>query len=83
MTVSVDLGKQLEDFMASLVASGRYGSMSDVLRAGVEMVQQRELDLAGFDAKIEEGLADVDAGRTRAIEDVSERLIAKYRAMAG
>lgn len=80
--ISAELGKPLEKFVAELVASGRYGSKSEVLREGVRLIQEREARLAALDAAIARGLADAEAGRTRAIEDVLDELEARYSAMA-
>lgn len=82
MTMSVDLGERLEAFVNELVASGRYNSKSEVLREGLRLVQDRETRLAAFEAEIERGLADADAGRTKPAEEVFQRLEAKYRAMS-
>ena len=79
--ISADLGQQLETFVASLVATGRYNSKSEVLREGVRLIQDRETRLAALDASVARGLADADAGKTTPAEDVFERLEAKYRAM--
>ena len=35
--MSAELGRQLEDYVTSLVADGRYGSKSEVLREGVRL----------------------------------------------
>lgn len=79
--ISAELGKPLEHFVAELVASGRYGSKSEVLREGVRLVQERESRLAALDAALARGLADADAGRTRPAEEVFDRLEAKYAAL--
>ena len=82
MTMSVDLGERLEAFVNDLVASGRYNSKSEVLREGLRLVQDREARLAAFEAEIQRGLADADAGRTKPADQVFERLEAKYREMS-
>lgn len=79
--ISADLGQQLETFVASLVATGRYNSKSEVLREGVRLIQDRETRFAALDASIARGLADADAGNTTPAKDVFDRLEAKYRAM--
>jgi antitoxin ParD1/3/4 len=79
--ISADLGQQLEQFVANLVATGRYNSKSEVLREGVRLIHERETRLAALDASIARGLADADAGRTKAVDTVFDRLEAKYRAM--
>lgn len=79
--ISADLGQQLETFVASLVATGRYNSKSEVLREGVRLIQDRETRLAALDASVARGLSDADAGNTTPADDVFERLEAKYRAI--
>ncbi|CUX54723.1 MULTISPECIES: type II toxin-antitoxin system ParD family antitoxin [Rhizobium/Agrobacterium group] len=79
--ISADLGKQLENYVQKLVDSGRYGSKSEVLREGVRLVQDRETHLAALDASIMRGIADADAGRTHAAEDVFDGLRERYKAM--
>jgi antitoxin ParD1/3/4 len=80
--VSVDLGERLEVFINELIASGRYNSKSEVLREGLRLVQDREVRLAAFEAEIQRGLADIDAGRVESLEDVRRELTARYRTMA-
>lgn len=82
MMISADLGQQLEGYINKLVESGRYGSKSEVLREGVRLIQDRETQLAALDAVIERGVVDSDAGRGKPAEEVSDRLEAKYQAMA-
>jgi len=42
MLISVDLGNQLEKFVANLVESGRCNSKSEVMREGIRLIQERE-----------------------------------------
>lgn len=79
--ISAELGPQLEAFVVSLVANGRYNSKSEVLREGVRLIQDREARLAAFDVAIQLGLDDLAAGRTKPAEEVFDRLERKYRAM--
>ncbi|MBK8122743.1 MAG: type II toxin-antitoxin system ParD family antitoxin [Dokdonella sp.] len=78
--ISAELGKPLEQFVVELVATGRYGSKSEVLREGVRLIQEREARLAAMDAAVARGLADADAGRTVPVEDVLNELDARYTA---
>ncbi|OLP52496.1 addiction module antitoxin [Rhizobium rhizosphaerae] len=81
MASSANLGDRLEGYVSELVKTGRYNSRSEVLREGVRLVEEREKRLAALDAAIARGLADVDAGRVKPVEEVAERLRAKYRKM--
>lgn len=80
--ISAELGKQLEGYVTQLIESGRYGSKSEVLREGVRLIQDRETRLKALDLSIARGLADADAGRTKSVDEVFDRLAAKYGEMA-
>jgi len=82
MAISAELGPQLEAYVTKLVEKGRYGSKSEVLREGIRLVQEREARLAALDAAIEQGMADIRAGRTIPADEVFDRLEAKYAAMS-
>ena len=83
MTTTVELGSQLEAFVAEVIQSGRYQSKSEVLREGVRLVQDRERRLALLEAAIAKGLDDVDADRTFALEDVAEELRLRFSSVDG
>ncbi len=59
------LPADLTSSIQALLATGRYASEEDVLRHALRSLQQREDDLAA----IREGLADMEAGRTRTVEE--------------
>ena len=69
MAISVDLGPQLESTVNELIAKGRYGSKSEVLREGVRLVQEREAKLAMLHAALDAGMEDIRAGRTVPMEE--------------
>lgn len=81
--ISANLGLQLENYVSTLIESGRYHSKSEVLREGVRLIQDREARLAALDTSIARGVADAEAGRTKPAEEVFDRLERKYRAMGG
>ncbi|MFI5033636.1 MAG: type II toxin-antitoxin system ParD family antitoxin [Reyranellales bacterium] len=82
MASSVDLGRQLEKFVSSLVDSGRYNSKSEVLREGLRLLQEREQRLKILNQSLDRGLAAAKAGKVKPAEEVFDRLEAKYRQMA-
>lgn len=57
---SVALGDHFTAFAAEQVASGRYGSMSEVLRAGLRLLEDEQTKVAALRAAIDEGLASGD-----------------------
>ncbi|MRG55156.1 type II toxin-antitoxin system ParD family antitoxin [Phyllobacterium sp. SYP-B3895] len=81
MASSANLGQKLEAYVDDLVKTGRYNSRSEVLREGVRLIEEREKRLAALDAAIARGLADVEAGRVRPLQEVADRLNAKYQRM--
>ncbi len=52
---SVALGDKLEQFAAEQVASGAYGSVSEVLRAGVRLLAEREAKIEALRQALIEG----------------------------
>ena len=82
MTDGIDLGEETEATLDRLVATERYGSREDVLREGIRRVAIDAARWARFEAEIQKGLDDIDAGRTYPAEEVFAELKAKYLAMA-
>jgi antitoxin ParD1/3/4 len=54
---SVVLSDQLDSFIESRVASGRYGSASEVVRAGLRLLETEEIQLDALRAALDEGEA--------------------------
>ncbi|MDR3537401.1 MAG: type II toxin-antitoxin system ParD family antitoxin [Acetobacteraceae bacterium] len=52
---SVSLGDHFTAFVETQVGQGRYGSASDVLRAGLRLLEEQEARLAALRAALVEG----------------------------
>lgn len=52
---SISLGDHFADFINAKVAEGRYASASDVVRAGLRLLEEREANLAALRAALIEG----------------------------
>lgn len=57
---SVALGEHFTRFASEQVASGRYGSTSEVIRAGLRLLEDEERKVAELRTAIAEGLASGD-----------------------
>ena len=79
MPSSVNLGEKLESVVDDLVKNGRFGSRSEVLREGVRMVEEREEWLRLVTSAVEEGRADIAAGRVYDADEVFDELAERYR----
>lgn len=52
---SISIGDHFLSFVETQVAAGRYGSVSDVVRAGLRLLEDRETNLAALRAALVEG----------------------------
>jgi antitoxin ParD1/3/4 len=83
MPRSFALGERFERFIEEKVRSGRFGNASEVVRAGLRLLEdqerRRELELEKLRQNIHERRR---SGPPRPADEVFERLEAKYREMA-
>ena len=72
MSLNVSLPAELENRVREHVASGLYGSASEVIREALRLFEANQslnaAKLAALRADIAEGIADVQAGRVGAID---------------
>ena len=61
--MNVSLTPELEKFVDDTVATGRYGSASEVVRAALRALEQEQEWLAYARRKIEIGLQQMEAGQ--------------------
>jgi antitoxin ParD1/3/4 len=81
MPTSVALGSHFETFIRDQVQRGRFNNISEVVRAGLRLLEEHEqrnqLELEALRAEITAGGA---SGPSRPAEEVFDRLEAKYAA---
>jgi antitoxin ParD1/3/4 len=82
---SVALNDHFEEFIRKQVEKGRFNNASEVVRAGLRLLEdaeaEREEKLHKLDEAIARGLAEAEAGLGKPAEEVFDRLEAKFRAM--
>lgn len=52
---SINLGNHFDDFINQQLSCGRYGSASEVIRAGLRLLEEHEAKLSALRAKLTEG----------------------------
>lgn len=57
---SIALGNHLEDFIEAQVSSGKYSSASEVVRAGLRMLEDHEVKLSRLKVELQKG----ESGKT-------------------
>ncbi|EIC19921.1 type II toxin-antitoxin system ParD family antitoxin [Thiorhodovibrio frisius] len=82
MPTTLALSSHFEDFVRQQIDSGRYASVSEVVGAGLRLLEEREEDQAGKRQTLRKAITlGVDAGPGIPAEMVFDRLEAKYAAM--
>ena len=84
MPSSYAIGEHFETFIKAQLASGRYSSASEIIRDALRLLEEREqlrqLQLEKLQQQIQEG---INSGPDIPMEEVLDRLKAKYQAMTG
>ncbi len=60
-TTSVALGPYFEDFIKAQISQGRYNNASEVIRAGLRMLEDNNTRIAALKSAIEEGVNSGEA----------------------
>jgi antitoxin ParD1/3/4 len=75
---SISLTPDLDDAIQRRLATGRYASHNEVIRAALRVLERDEEEqarkLATLDAAIARGIADAEAGRVMPLEDAFARI---------
>ena len=83
MPTSVALSPHFETFIRQQVDSGRFNNVSEVVRAGLRLLEEREAEqVAKLQALREAVAVGLASGPCLSEEEVFDRLEAKYLAMA-
>jgi antitoxin ParD1/3/4 len=61
-TTSINLGDHFEGFIDQQIASGRYGSASEVVRASLRLLEEREQKIEGLRRALIDGERSGDVG---------------------
>ena len=79
--MNVSLTPEIEEFISRQVASGRYRSASEVVRAGMRLLEdqlrEREAKLKALERAVEQGTVELDHGRGEDGEQVFDELLNK------
>lgn len=68
--MNIYLGDHFEAFIKKQIASGRFANASEVVRDAMRLMEEREDRLDVIRRGIDEGLADVAAGRFTVVDDL-------------
>lgn len=74
MATNVHLTAELEQFAKACVESGRYNNVSEVLREGLRLLQEREARFRSFNAMLDEVRRDADRNGDFSLEEVLAEL---------
>lgn len=80
---NVSLTPELEGFAEQCVASGRYGNVSEVMRAALRLLQEQEAKREAFTRMLEQADREADEQGCFEIDQVAEemdRIIAEAQA---
>ena len=80
--MNVSLPPELERFVEDQVGTGRYRTASDVVRAALSILAERQQMIVEINEMIDESEADIAAGRTYGEGEAREILRAHRQAMS-
>ena len=75
-TTSITIGSQLDHFVSGLIASGRYSSVSEVMRSALRLLEQEESQIAALRQAIQAG--DDSGDSEFNLDELSQHIKAKH-----
>lgn len=69
---SIVVGDHFDTFIEMQIGSGRFNNASEVVRAGLRLLEDHETRLAELRALVAEGDADLTAGRQTVVRSTEE-----------
>lgn len=82
MSLSVSLGRHFEDYLDRKVASGRYGSASEVLREALRLLEEQDVLLEHKLRRLDEELSKGQTGVTVDARESQDRAWKRMEARA-
>ena len=81
-TKNISLPSELQDFVDEKVASGEYAHASEVVREGLRLLVQRDLDrMEWLRSEIAKGIAAAESGDVLASDEAWREIRARGKAM--
>ena len=77
-TTSINLGDHYTGFLSNLTQSGRYGSVSEAVRAALRLLELEEAKMSALQQAIQDG--ENSGESTRSVEDIFMDLKARVDA---
>jgi len=71
MGTNVSLTPELENFVQRCVASGRYGTVSDVVRSALRLLEEAEARRTAFVASLDDAMAEGERDGFATADDVA------------
>lgn len=83
MPTSIELSSHFKDFVRQQVSSGRYNNVSEVVRAGLRLLENHEAEQEAKLQRLREAVAAGMKGPGIPADEVFDELEAKLQAMIG
>jgi antitoxin ParD1/3/4 len=74
MSTNVSLTPALEQFARECVENGRYNNVSEVVRAALRLLQEREHRVRDFQKSLDDAMEEADRLGTYTLEEASSRM---------